>query len=74
MSILKISDSPFHHDLPGGVRIGLFNVTDELPRLLSELTKRLFFLSVHNEVWWDAIPFIHQGYAMVRILFLLHGI
>ena len=40
---LKLSDSPFRHDIPGGVRIGLFNLTAELPCLLSELTKCLFF-------------------------------
>ena len=39
---LKLSDSPFRHDLPGGVRFGLFNVTAKLPRLLSEITERLF--------------------------------
>ena len=42
-STLKFSDSPFRRDLPGGVRLGLFNVTAELPRLLAELTERLFF-------------------------------
>ena len=40
---LKLSGSTFRDDLPGGVRLGLFNVTAELTRLLSELTERLFF-------------------------------
>ena len=43
IATLKLTDSPFRHDLPGGVRLGLFNVTAELPRLLSELTESLLF-------------------------------
>ena len=39
---LELSDSAFCHDLPGGVRLGLFNVTAKLPRLISELTELLF--------------------------------
>ena len=39
---LKIFNGPFRHDLSGGVRLGLFNVTAKLSRLLLELAKRLF--------------------------------
>ena len=39
---LKLFDSPFRHDLPREVWLRLFNVTAELPRFLSEITKRMF--------------------------------
>ena len=39
---LKIFNGPSRHDLSGGVRLGLFNVTAKLSRLLLELAKRLF--------------------------------
>ena len=39
---INLYDSPFRHDLTGGVQIGLFNVTAKLLCLLSELTERMF--------------------------------
>ena len=39
---LTLFNSTFRHDPLGGVWLGLFNVTAEMPRLLSKLTERLF--------------------------------
>ena len=57
---LKLFNGPLLHGLPRRVRLGMFNVTAELSRLILEIAKRLFLLSVHNEVWWYTILGSHK--------------